>query len=82
MAKRKSERSPDAFDWAASLIFVIIVIVSQYLERGDNPFVRFLGLVVIGLACVFFSTLWIPVSWLIVVCTRSFAIRSIWGTCS
>jgi len=54
MAKRKSERSPDAFDWAASLIFVIIVIVSQYLERGDNPFVRFLGLVVIGLACVFF----------------------------
>ena len=54
MPKRKSERSPDAFAWGASIVFVIIVIVGQYVERGDSLFARAAGLVTLALACAFF----------------------------
>jgi protein-S-isoprenylcysteine O-methyltransferase Ste14 len=54
MAKRKTDRLPEALDWGASIVIVIIVIVGQYLERGQNPFVRGAGLVVLVLACVFY----------------------------
>ena len=54
MPKWKSERSPDAFDWGASVVFVIIVIVGQYVERGDSLVARAAGLITLALACAFF----------------------------
>jgi len=41
------------FAWLASLVTISLIIVTQFLARGDNQYLRGVGVFVLLLACVF-----------------------------
>ncbi len=46
-------RPPKFFAWLASLVTIFLIVVSQFLPRGDNPYLRGTGVFVLLLAGVF-----------------------------
>jgi len=46
-------KPPQLFAWIASLAVILVILVTQFLVRGDNPYLRGVGVFVLLLACVF-----------------------------
>ena len=47
---------PKLFAWIASVVIVSLIIIAQFLERGDNPYLRGTGVFVLLLAGIFIFT--------------------------
>jgi protein-S-isoprenylcysteine O-methyltransferase Ste14 len=46
-------KPPKLFAWIASLAVILVILVTQFLVRGDNPYLRGVGVFVLLLAGVF-----------------------------
>ena len=53
MSEEAEERRPQTADWVASWTTVALIVTSQFVERGDRPLVRAVGLAALALAVVF-----------------------------
>ncbi len=49
-------KPPKLFAWLASLITISLILTDQFLVRGDNPYLRGVGVFVLLLAGVFIFT--------------------------
>jgi len=46
-------KPPKLFAWIASLVVILVILVTQFLARGNNPYLRGVGVFVLLLAGVF-----------------------------
>ena len=46
-------KPPKLFAWIASLVVILVILVTQFLPRGDDPYLRGTGVFVLLLAGVF-----------------------------
>ena len=53
MSEDGNERRPQAADWVAALATVGLLAASQFVERGDNALLKYLGLAAFALAVLF-----------------------------
>ena len=49
----EERKPPSLFAWLASLVTILLLIASQFLERGDNAYLRGMGMAMLVLAGVF-----------------------------
>ena len=50
------QQPPKLFAWIASVDMISLIIITQYLERGENPYLRGTGVVLLLLAGIFIFT--------------------------
>jgi protein-S-isoprenylcysteine O-methyltransferase Ste14 len=55
-SKMDELKPPKLFAWIASVVTIFQIIVTQFLSRGDNPYLRGAGVFVLVLAGVFIFT--------------------------
>lgn len=53
--EKKSE-PPKLFAWIASLLVVLLIVLTQFLARGDDPYLRGAGVFTLILAAIFMFT--------------------------
>jgi len=46
-------KPPKLFSWIASLVVILVILAAQFLARGDDPYLRGTGVLVLLLAGVF-----------------------------
>ena len=49
-------KPPKRFAWLASLVTISLILTTQFLAQGDNPYLRGTGVFVLVLAGVFILT--------------------------
>jgi protein-S-isoprenylcysteine O-methyltransferase Ste14 len=49
----EERKPPRLFAWLASLVTILLLIATQFLERGDNAYLRGMGVAMLALAGVF-----------------------------
>ena len=56
------QQPPKLFAWIASVSMIFLIVITQYFERGENPYLRGTGVVLLLLAGVFIFTPFILLS--------------------
>lgn len=53
MASKNLQKHPEVFDWLASITFLLLLIINQFVNHGENEIFRWLGIFSFLLALVF-----------------------------